>query len=252
MAKGLVDAPPVNLRDEGLYGLTVVLAPHRAWPCLITIGLRYLFTLPVAPACQLDVPDGRAEDRHAWLAAVERFVVLIGIVPVFAARLPASIAILGPCARTRCHRARIRRLADFLRTLLPRLAEAALHLFLPAGQATGVDAGFPRVHGYRCPASRSFAVFVGVRGSDLLYRARFGARRLMVALAYAPPARMGGLCHALGRIPAPEIEALNLDTAKGDDAPLSAGPARPSYRDFGGTLVASRGILPAAGAGDRG
>src|SRR2546430_8552678 len=46
ITKGLLDAPPVNLRDEGLYGLVVVAAPI-ALSGLITVGLRYLFTPPV-------------------------------------------------------------------------------------------------------------------------------------------------------------------------------------------------------------
>src|SRR5262245_40367679 len=95
ITKGLLDAPPVNLRDEGLYGLTVVLAPI-AVAVLITVGLRYLFTLPVGLRANWVFQTVEAEDRPAWHAATERVWVWCGIAPVLAAGLPASIAVLGP------------------------------------------------------------------------------------------------------------------------------------------------------------
>src|SRR5260221_2968947 len=72
----------------------VVIAP-LALAMLVTVGLRYLFSLPESlPANWIFQPtdlDGRA----AWLAAVERFVICCGIAPIFVASLPASTAILG-------------------------------------------------------------------------------------------------------------------------------------------------------------
>jgi putative ABC transport system permease protein len=94
IAKGMLDAPPVKLRDEGVYGLTVVLAPI-AISILITVGLRYLFTLPVMLRAQWVFQIVEAEDRAAWQAAIVRFVIWVGIAPVFAAGLPATIAVLG-------------------------------------------------------------------------------------------------------------------------------------------------------------
>src|ERR1043166_4826927 len=95
IAKGLLDAPPINLRDEGLYGFTVVVAPI-AVAVLITLGLRYLFTLPVMLRANWIFQAVEAEDRAAWHAAIERFVLWVGIAPVIAAGLPTSITVLGP------------------------------------------------------------------------------------------------------------------------------------------------------------
>src|SRR5215472_6589826 len=94
ITKGLLDAPPVKLRDEGLYGLTVVVAPI-ATAVLITVGLRYLFTLPVMLRANWVFQAVEADDRAAWFAATERFVIWAGIAPVFAASLPATITVLG-------------------------------------------------------------------------------------------------------------------------------------------------------------
>jgi predicted permease len=95
ITKGLLDAPPIKLRDEGVYGLTVVLAPI-AISILITVGLRYLFTLPVMLRAQWVFQIVEAEDRAAWQAAIVRFVTWVGIAPVFAAGLPATVAVFGP------------------------------------------------------------------------------------------------------------------------------------------------------------
>ncbi len=94
ITKSALDMPRPSLRNEGMYGLLVVLAP-LAVALLVTIGLRYLFRLPESlPANWLfRTVDG--DGRAAWLAAVERFVVCCGIAPVFLIALPAAIAILG-------------------------------------------------------------------------------------------------------------------------------------------------------------
>jgi putative ABC transport system permease protein len=95
IAKGALDTSRPTLRDQGMYGLMVTLAPLGV-AMLITLGMRYLFSLPVAlPANWLFRTTGQ-EGRRSWLGAVERFVVWLGIVPVFAAGLPAAIAVFGP------------------------------------------------------------------------------------------------------------------------------------------------------------
>jgi predicted permease len=95
ITKGALDTPKPSLRDQGMYGLLVTLAP-LAVAILIVLGLRYLFSLPITlPANWLFQTTGR-DGRRAWFAAVERFVIVCGIAPVFAASLPAAIAILGP------------------------------------------------------------------------------------------------------------------------------------------------------------
>ncbi|HWD99020.1 MAG TPA: ABC transporter permease, partial [Bryobacteraceae bacterium] len=94
IVKGALDMPAPSLRDEGIYGMLVTISP-LAVALLITIAFRYLFSLPVSPGAkwifQLEDRNGSA----AWLAATERFVIWLGIAPVFAASLPAAIAILG-------------------------------------------------------------------------------------------------------------------------------------------------------------
>jgi hypothetical protein len=45
ITKGALDMPRPSLRDQGMYGLIVVLAP-LALSLLVTAGLRYLFSLP--------------------------------------------------------------------------------------------------------------------------------------------------------------------------------------------------------------
>ena len=80
---------------RALYGLTVTLAPLGV-AMLLSLGLRYLFSLPVTlQANWLFRTTGR-EGRRAWMAAVERWSSGSASLPVFAASLPAAIAVLGP------------------------------------------------------------------------------------------------------------------------------------------------------------
>jgi predicted permease len=95
IVKGALDRERVALRDQGVYGLLVTLAPLGV-SMLIALGLRYLFSLPVAlPSNWLFQTTGQ-ESRRAWLAAVERMVVWCGIVPAFLVSLPVTIAVFGP------------------------------------------------------------------------------------------------------------------------------------------------------------
>jgi predicted permease len=94
VVKAALDAPPVELHDQGMYGLMAVASP-LGLAVLMILALRYLFSLPVALRANWLFQMSDQEGRAAWLAAVERFVTVCGIVPVFLASLPASIAILG-------------------------------------------------------------------------------------------------------------------------------------------------------------
>jgi hypothetical protein len=95
ITSGALDTPPPSLRNQGVYGLVVVLAPLTL-AMLVTVGLRYLFSLPMTLQANWMFQIADREGRVAWLAAVERFVVWCGIAPIFVAGLPAAIAVLGP------------------------------------------------------------------------------------------------------------------------------------------------------------
>jgi putative ABC transport system permease protein len=95
ITSGALDTPPPSLRNQGVYGLIVVLAPLTL-AILVTIGLRYLFSLPLEPRANWMFQIADREGRVAWLAAVERFVVWCGIAPLFLAGAPAAVAVLGP------------------------------------------------------------------------------------------------------------------------------------------------------------
>ncbi len=92
--KAALDAPPVALHDEGMYGLMAVASP-LGLAVLMILALRYLFSLPVTLQANWMFQTADQEGRDAWLAAVQRFVIACGIVPVYLASLPATIAILG-------------------------------------------------------------------------------------------------------------------------------------------------------------
>jgi len=94
ISKGALDMPRPSLRDQGIYGLIVVLAP-LALSLLVTAGLRYLFALPESPRANWIFQTADRDGSTAWLLATERFVVWCGIAPLFVAALPATIAILG-------------------------------------------------------------------------------------------------------------------------------------------------------------
>jgi predicted permease len=95
ITKGALDTPRPSLHDQGLYGFVAIFAPV-AIAILVTVGLRYLFTLPVAIGANWIFQTNEPEGRAAWLNAVERFVVVCGIAPVFVAAAAPAIAIFGP------------------------------------------------------------------------------------------------------------------------------------------------------------
>ena len=94
ITKGALDMPRPSLRDEGLYGLIVALAP-LALALLVTAGLRYLFALPDSLRANWLFQTTDRDASARWLGAVERFVVWCGIAPLFAAGLPAAVAVFG-------------------------------------------------------------------------------------------------------------------------------------------------------------
>jgi predicted permease len=94
VVKAALDAPPVSLHDQGMYGLMAVASP-LGLAVLMILALRYLFSLPVTLQANWMFQTAHQEGRAAWLAAVQRFVIACGIAPVFLASLPATIAILG-------------------------------------------------------------------------------------------------------------------------------------------------------------
>src|SRR5262249_14155073 len=95
ITKGALDTPRPSLKDQGVYGLLAVVAP-LALSMLVTLGLRYLFSLPLALRANWIFQTNDRPGRVAWMAAVERFVVWCGIAPIFVASLPAAVAVFGP------------------------------------------------------------------------------------------------------------------------------------------------------------
>jgi predicted permease len=245
ITKGLLDAPPVNLRDEGLYGLTVVLAPI-AVAILITAGLRYLFTLPVALRANWVFQAVEAEDRPAWFVATERFVIWIGIAPVFAASLPAIVAVLGlvrGVAATVLGAAgslifferyfREWRKLPFTSAYLPGKQPMWL-LIVRAAVASIMLLPVAQLFLWASAEPTSFIALATGLGALCCYWRRLRHNQ------WAASAMLWD------ELPAPAIEPLDLGRAKDHDSPLSFGTVRPAAREFGASLVTSRGLLPQA------
>ena len=245
ITKGLLDAPPVNLRDEGLYGLTVVLAPV-AVAILITVGLRYLFTLPVMLRANWVFRAVESEDRPAWHAAIERFVICIGILPVFAAGLPATIAVLDPVRGLAAAALGLATVLCFFERYFRDWRKLPFTCsYLPGKQPVWLlITRFAVGSTFLVPiaqlllwASAEVTSFVALSTALAALWWRWRARRR----------RQWAAADTLwDEVPAAAVEAIDLQRAKDDDAPLSVGPVRPSVPEFGSTLVASRGLLPQA------
>ncbi|MBS1858745.1 MAG: ABC transporter permease [Acidobacteria bacterium] len=244
-AKGLVESPPVNLRDEGLYGLTVVLAP-LAMAILVVTALRYLFALPVTQRANWIFQSVETEDRPAWHRAIEKFVLWIGIAPVFAAGLPAAAAVLGP-------------LRGFAAIVLG-LGAALIFFERYFRDWRKLPFACSYLPGQQTVWMQIFRVFLASTillplGQLFLWASADPTSFIATATALAALYRRW---RALRRrewdasamlwdqLPPPPFEALDLERAKTDDAPISFGSARPAPRDFGEHLVASHGILPLA------
>ena len=248
IAKGLLDAPPVNLRDQGMYGLTVVLAPI-AISVLVSVGLRYLFTLPVTLRAQWVFQIVEADDRAAWQAAVVRFVTWVGIAPVFAAGLPATLAVLGPVrgVATTILAAGVAlifferyfrewRKLPFTCSLLPGRQPvwllilkffAALAYLVPIAQLA-------------LWASAEQTSFLALATLEAAWWWRWRSRRR---------AEWRDAAMLWDERPEAAVMALGLETASRQETPLEA-PARPLEVApvFTGSMIASRGLLPQAWA----
>ena len=92
---GLQNMPKSARHDAGTVGVLVVLVPLVA-ACAISLALRYLFSLPVELRANWLFQMTEGQGRASWLKAVARFVTWCGIVPIYAATVPAAIAVFGP------------------------------------------------------------------------------------------------------------------------------------------------------------
>lgn len=245
ITKGLLDAPPVNLRDEGLYGLTVVLAPI-AVAVLITVGLRYLFTLPVLLRASWVFQSLEAEGRPAWDRAIERFVIWCGIAPVFVAGLPATVTVLGgargvAASALGCLSAllffekyfREFRKLPFTCSYLPG-KQPAWMLMVRFGISSAMLGPVAQLFLW---ASADATPFIAVSSgmAALWIRWRGIRRRFWTASPILWDEQ-----------PEAAIHAIDLQRAKDDDTPLSINPLRPPAPGFGQSLIVSRGLLPEA------
>jgi predicted permease len=243
IAKGLLDADPVNLRDEGLYGLTVVLAPI-ATAILITVGLRYLFSLPVMLPAKWVFQIVEAEDRAAWHTAIERFAIGLGIAPVFAAGLPALIAVLGPIRGVAAGALGALFALNFFERYFREFSKLPFTCsYLPGKQTVWMlIARFFVASGFLAPTA---ALFLWASGEAMSWAALASA---LCALWWRWRSHRRRAWAASGILwdetPEAAVNPLDLQRAKDDDAPLSLGPLRPETRSFGDSLTASRGFLP--------
>jgi predicted permease len=243
ITKGLLDAPPVNLRDEGLYGLTVVLAPI-AVAVLISVGLRYLFTLPVMLRASWVFQTVEAEDRPAWHLASERFVIWCGIVPVFVAGLPATIAVLGALRGVAAgllgcmgvllffeRYFREWRKLPFTCSYLPG-KQPIFALMVRFGISSALLAPIAQLMLWASAEVTSFIALSS--GLAALWWHWRGMRRRLWSSASI----------LWDEQPEAAVQTIDLQRAKDDDAPLSVGPVRPEVPGFGERLVVSGGLLP--------
>jgi predicted permease len=245
ITKGLLDAPPVNLRDEGLYGLTVVLAP-MAVSVLITVGLRYLFSLPLMLRASWVFQALEADDRPAWDRAVERFVIWCGIAPVFVAGLPATIAVLGGVRAVAALALGCLGALLFFEKYFREFRKLPFTCsYLPGKQpvwalmvrfAMGAAMLGPFAQLFLWASAEGTAFIALSTGMAALWRRWRGIRRrLWTASAILWDEQ-----------PEAAVHAIDLQRAKDDDTPLTMGTLRPAGPGFGESLTASRGLLPQA------
>ncbi len=191
----------MNLRDEGLYGLTVVLAAPIAVSVLITVGAGGSTCSRSRCYCaQAGYSQAlEAEGRPAWDHAVERFVIWCGVAPVFVAGLPATIAGAGRSSR-RGGNAVLGCLSVllFFEKVLSGIPQAAVHLFLPAGKAAGLGADCPVRREFERARAGSAVVPVGVGGDYRVHRALQRSGGPLVAMARHPAAPVDGIADSVG------------------------------------------------------
>ena len=229
---------------EGMYGLMAVASP-LGLAVLMILALRYLFSLPVTLQANWMFQTADQEGRDAWLAAVQRFVIACGIAPVYLASLPASIAILGWLRALAVTALGVLRRAALLRTPLPRLAQAALHLFLPSGQADGLAAALPLLRGHDLLRRHSADAAQRFRRTRRFPRALHRAGPPLAAMARQASRRSGRKAPCSGRNrPRPTSWRCTCASVE-QDASLTSTPQR-APEMFSAGLVASRGLLPQA------
>jgi len=245
ITKGALDMPRPSLRDEGLYGLLVVLVP-LVLALLVTAGLRYLFSLPVSIGANWIFQTTEREGRDAWLVAVERFVIWCGISPIFLAALPAAIAILGGL------RAAAATILAFFAALVwfEALFRRWRKLPFTCSYLPGKQPVWLTLMRYALASS-----LLGPAGQLILYSS--GEPIAFVALFTFQAAiwwrwraerqsawRNGALCYQ----EAPEAAVMTLDLQPASEAQQAPVPAAPSSEAplFEKTLIASRGLLPEA------
>jgi putative ABC transport system permease protein len=242
MIRGALDTPRPSLRDEGLFGLAVVMAP-LALSVLATVGLRYLFSIPVALRANwvFRITDGRG--RRAWLAAVERFAVYCGIAPIFGASLGAAMAIFGW----------LRAFAVTLLGLLTALLVFELLFrqwrklpftcsYLPARQPMALTATrYVFASLFLAPVA---LLILYSSGEPMAFAALFTLEAAAWWWLHAARQRIWAACTLrFEELPEPDIMALGLPPAGG---PLAHSEARAAAPMFASALVESRSLLPEA------
>jgi predicted permease len=245
IVKGAVDMPRPSLRNEGLYGMTVVLAP-LALALLTATGLRYLFSLPVTLPANWMFQTTDREGRASWLAAVERFVVWCALVPIFVASLPASVAILGPFRAVAAGGMAFAAAVLWFEKLFRDWRKLPFTCsYLPGKQP--VWATLMRYF---------FAIpFLGLAGRLILYCSlELSAFIALFTFQVVVWRRWRALRWRnwsttdlrYEEIPDPDIEALDLYTASRQETAMVSTPAAAQSAPdlFSSGMVASRGILP--------
>jgi hypothetical protein len=211
------------------------------------VGLRYVFSLPVAVRANWVFQAIDRDGSAAWLSAVERFVIWCGIAPVIVASLPAAIAILGWV------RAAAATVLTGLAALLwfevmfrrwQKLPFAGSYLpgkkpVVATLMRYGLAVPLPGIAGHlMLHSSGDPAAFAALCSFEIALWWRLRARRRSLRSHC-------DLCYE----ETPEAAVMSLGLQPAGDAPetASAAPA-PGPLAFSGTLVESRGLLPQAWA----
>jgi predicted permease len=236
-------APPVSLHDEGMYGLMAVASP-LGLAVLMILGLRYLFTLPVALQANWMFQTADQEGRAAWLAAVQRFVIVCGIAPVYLASLPASIAIfgwlrallvtaLGVLVALLCFERLFRdwRKLPFTCSYLPGKQMVWMLLF----RSSMGMIYFAAIPPLLLTASGDITFFLALSTGLVLLWRRWRAKRL---------ARWSENALLWEETPEPDVEALHLRPLEKDVSVSFTTTPRREPEMFSAGMVASRSLLP--------
>ena len=89
-----LDTDTPALRDQGMYGFLAVTVP-LAVSMMIAGALRYVFSWPVALEANWVFRIIERDGSTAWLGAMERFVIWLGMAPVFVLSVAGTAAVLG-------------------------------------------------------------------------------------------------------------------------------------------------------------